>query len=94
VTGFPRECLLADPGSVTYEALGLVKGVRQTFFGSEVSWVCVAGWGVSAPSPAMGGVDSSAGIVVLPTCCVHGSGWLGWRKEEGQVTGRREGQSL
>lgn len=34
--GFPREFLLADPESVTYEALGLVKGVRQTFFGSEV----------------------------------------------------------
>jgi hypothetical protein len=41
VTGFPRECLLADPGSVTYEALGLVKGVRQTFFGAEV---CVGRW--------------------------------------------------
>jgi peroxiredoxin len=37
VTGFPRDSLLADPDSVTYEALGLVKGVRQTFFGSEVS---------------------------------------------------------
>lgn len=36
VTGFPREALLADPDSVTYEALGLVKGVRQTFFGREV----------------------------------------------------------
>jgi len=36
VTGFPRDALLADPDSVTYEALGLVKGVRQTFFGSEV----------------------------------------------------------
>lgn len=38
VTGFPRECLLADPGSVTYEALGLVKGVRQTFFGRETAF--------------------------------------------------------
>jgi peroxiredoxin len=36
VTGFPRDCLLADPDSTTYEALGLVKGLRQTFFGSEV----------------------------------------------------------
>jgi peroxiredoxin len=36
VTGFPRESLLADPESVTYEALGLVKGVRQTFFAKEV----------------------------------------------------------
>lgn len=45
VTGFPREALLADPDSVTYEALGLVKGVRQTFFGREVRvcglFVCV-----------------------------------------------------
>lgn len=32
VTGFPAERLLADPDSKTYEALGLVKGVRQTFF--------------------------------------------------------------
>jgi len=40
VTQFPRECLLADPTSETYEALGLVKGLRQTFFGSQVmpSW--------------------------------------------------------
>jgi hypothetical protein len=36
VTGFPQDCLLADPASATYEALGLVKGLRQTFFGSEV----------------------------------------------------------
>jgi hypothetical protein len=40
VTGFPRDCLLADPGSVTYEALGLVKGLRQTFFGAEVRTRC------------------------------------------------------
>jgi hypothetical protein len=54
VTGFNRDCLLADPGSVSYEALGLVKGVRQTFFGREVSHVqsvlltrevCVCGGG-------------------------------------------------
>lgn len=38
VTGFPRDALLADPDSVTYEALGLVKGVRQTFFGSETAF--------------------------------------------------------
>lgn len=37
VTGFPRDCLLADPGSVTYEALGLVKGLQQTFLAKEVS---------------------------------------------------------
>lgn len=39
VTDFPSEYLLADPTSTTYEALGLVKGVRQTFFGSQVSSV-------------------------------------------------------
>lgn len=38
VTGFPREHLLADPSSTTYEALGLVKGVRQTFFGSQTAF--------------------------------------------------------
>lgn len=38
VTGFPRESLLADPESVTYEALGLVKGVRQTFFAKETAF--------------------------------------------------------
>lgn len=39
--GFPRDALMADPESITYEALGLVKGVQQTFFGTEVgsSWV-------------------------------------------------------
>lgn len=36
VTDFPRDCLLANPNSQTHEALGLVKGVRQTFFGAEV----------------------------------------------------------
>lgn len=35
VTNFPRDYLLADPTSTTYEALGLVKGVRQTFFGAQ-----------------------------------------------------------
>lgn len=30
-------CLLADPASVTYEALGLVKGLQQTFWAKEVS---------------------------------------------------------
>lgn len=38
VTGFPADRLLADPDSATYAALGLVKGVRQTFFSQEVSW--------------------------------------------------------
>ena len=32
VTGFPPERLFADPTSATYAALGLVKGVGQTFF--------------------------------------------------------------
>ncbi|KAF8065706.1 hypothetical protein HT031_002766 [Scenedesmus sp. PABB004] len=36
-TGFPRDRLLADPESCTYEALGLVRGVRQTFFGTETA---------------------------------------------------------
>jgi hypothetical protein len=35
-TGFPAECLLADPDSSAYEALGLVKGVAQTFFDINV----------------------------------------------------------
>ncbi|WIA37036.1 hypothetical protein OEZ86_014019 [Tetradesmus obliquus] len=38
VTGFPRDCLLADPGSVTYEALGLVKGLQQTFLAKETAF--------------------------------------------------------
>lgn len=45
VTDFPRELLLADPESVTYEALGLVKGVAQTFFSWQVIGACVRrGW--------------------------------------------------
>jgi len=35
VTEFPAENLLADPESKTYEALGLVKGVGQTFFNPQ-----------------------------------------------------------
>jgi hypothetical protein len=35
-TGFPSDCLLADPDGATYAALGLVKGVRQTFFSEKV----------------------------------------------------------
>ncbi|KAF6264713.1 Seleno protein U [Scenedesmus sp. NREL 46B-D3] len=38
VTGFPRACLLADPASATYEALGLAKGLRATFLGSETAF--------------------------------------------------------
>lgn len=37
-TGFPRDALFADPDAATYAALGLVKGVRQTFFGSETAF--------------------------------------------------------
>lgn len=43
MTGFPPDCLLADPDSGTYEALGLVKGVRQTFFSEAVSGARPAG---------------------------------------------------
>lgn len=32
VTGFPAENLFVDPETATYEALGLVKGVGETFF--------------------------------------------------------------
>lgn len=58
VTDFPRDCLLADPSSSTYEALGLVKGLRQTFLGSQVragllGGVSTAGW--------QHGTDSKAG---------------------------------
>jgi len=37
VTDFPRECLLADPVSVTYEALRLLKSPGVTFFSFNVS---------------------------------------------------------
>jgi hypothetical protein len=36
VTEFPAENLLADPESKTYKALGLVKGIGQTFFNPQV----------------------------------------------------------
>jgi hypothetical protein len=31
VTGFPADCLFADPDNVLYDALSLVKGVGVTF---------------------------------------------------------------
>eukprot|EP00887_Chlorella_sp_A99_P006735 scaffold3.g6735.t1 len=34
-TGFPADLLLADPDNVTYERLGLKKGVRETFLARE-----------------------------------------------------------
>jgi hypothetical protein len=35
-TGFPAENLFVDPENSTYSAIGLNKGVRQTFFSLEV----------------------------------------------------------
>lgn len=35
VTGFPAESLLVDPETVTYDALGLKKGVKETFLSWE-----------------------------------------------------------
>lgn len=37
-TGFPAELLFVDPGSTTYKSLGLVKGVRETFFSAETAF--------------------------------------------------------
>jgi hypothetical protein len=34
-TGFPAENLFVDPETLTYQALGLAKGVRQTFFSMD-----------------------------------------------------------
>jgi len=34
-TGFPPELLLADPENSTYDALGFIRGVKQTFFDSN-----------------------------------------------------------
>lgn len=31
-TGFPKECLYADPDNAAYDALGFNKGVTKTFF--------------------------------------------------------------
>lgn len=35
MTGFPQDCLFADPGSETYAALGLTKSVAKTLFSYE-----------------------------------------------------------
>ncbi|GLC33981.1 hypothetical protein PLESTB_000825100 [Pleodorina starrii] len=35
VTGFPADCLFADPDNALYDALGLVKGVGATFFSAD-----------------------------------------------------------
>ncbi len=37
LTGFPADRLLADPDSVTYEALGLYKSVKSTFLQQAVT---------------------------------------------------------
>jgi hypothetical protein len=40
--GFPRECLYSDPTSSTYSAIGLYKGVGETFFNAQTPYSLLA----------------------------------------------------
>jgi hypothetical protein len=73
VTGFPSDCLFADPDSASYKALGLVKGVKQTFFSYDVS-------GVVIPTRACtwGEREGRRALLIYPGGWQEGSDTAGW----------------
>lgn len=72
-TGYPADRLLADPDGGTYAALGLVKGVAQTFFSVEVR---VAAWGAAGPLHAARMRACSRPHMRRTDCHAHALAWI------------------